>query len=93
MTVQEFCVSHGIKKPIEFARQTGLSRAYAHQLWSGKRLIGRRLAKRLAVALQTSPDRLIVLGPPDPEWPASACAGMTPAADVALAGAGEESSC
>jgi plasmid maintenance system antidote protein VapI len=64
MTVKEFCASRHIYRQVDFAKRTGLSKAYVHQLWTGKRLIGRRMARRLSPLLNASPQILLVLEPP-----------------------------
>lgn len=62
--MRDLCEQHGIYRPIDLARQAGISRAYAHLLWTGKRLIGRKLAKKLAPVFQMSPESLIMMEPP-----------------------------
>ena len=64
MTMKEFCESRGIMRPIDFAKQTGLSKAYAHLLWTGKRLVGRKMALRLAPIFNVPPETLIMLEAP-----------------------------
>jgi transcriptional regulator with XRE-family HTH domain len=64
--MRELCERHGIKRPIDLARQAGISKAYAHLLWTGKRLVGRKMALRLAPVFQVPPETLIMLGAPRP---------------------------
>ena len=58
--MRELCESRGIMRPIDFAKQTGLSKAYAHLLWTGKRLVGRKMALRLAPFFMSPPDTYYV---------------------------------
>jgi Cro/C1-type HTH DNA-binding domain len=64
MTLRDLLISKGIKRPIDFARKTGLSRQYAHALWSGDRLVSRKMARRLAPILDVSPEMLVMLERP-----------------------------
>lgn len=63
-SIYELCAVLGIYRPIDLARRAGISKAYAHLLWTGKRLVGRKLAKKLAPVFQMSPESLIMMEPP-----------------------------
>jgi transcriptional regulator with XRE-family HTH domain len=69
MDLQEFCRRQGITRSIELSRKTGLSRQHAYMLWTGERLISRKLAKRLAPVLQVPPEVLMLLEAPAPPAP------------------------
>jgi transcriptional regulator with XRE-family HTH domain len=70
MDLQEFCRRQGITRSIELSRKAGLTRQHAYMLWTGERLISRKMAKRLAPVLQVPPEVLMLLEAPAP--PASA---------------------
>lgn len=62
--MRELCEQHGIHRPIDLARQAGISKAYAHLLWTGKRLVGRKMALKLAPVFKVSPETLVMLEAP-----------------------------
>ncbi len=62
--MREFCEQRGMKRPIDLAKSTGLSKAYAHLLWTGKRLVGRKMALRLAPIFNVQPETLVMLERP-----------------------------
>jgi transcriptional regulator with XRE-family HTH domain len=62
--MRELCEQHGILRPIDLARQAGISKAYAHLLWTGKRLVGRKMALKLAPVFKVPPETLIMLEAP-----------------------------
>jgi transcriptional regulator with XRE-family HTH domain len=62
--MRELCQQHGLVRPIDFARAAGISKAYAHLLWTGKRLVGRKMAKKLAPVFNMAPEQLIMLERP-----------------------------
>ena len=47
MTLRDLLIEKGIKRPVDFARTVGLTRQYAHLLWTGQRLITRTMAKKI----------------------------------------------
>jgi transcriptional regulator with XRE-family HTH domain len=51
MTLQELLARHGIHRPIDLARRTGMTRQYAALLMSGQRVMSRAMADRIGKAL------------------------------------------
>ena len=47
VTLDELFIRHGIQRPSDLAKKVGLTRQYAHLLWTGKRLISRKMAQRI----------------------------------------------
>ena len=65
MTLRDLLIRKGITRPIEFARTVGLTRQYAHLLWTGQRLVTRTMAKKIHEATGIPiPDLLMAETPP-----------------------------
>jgi transcriptional regulator with XRE-family HTH domain len=64
-TIQQLCAARGWVRQKDFAQAAGISQPYASQLWTGKRLVGRKMAKRLAPIFHVAPEVLILLERPD----------------------------
>jgi transcriptional regulator with XRE-family HTH domain len=50
MTLHQLLAQYQIHRPIDLAKRVGLSRQYAHLLWSGRRPISRAMARRISAA-------------------------------------------
>jgi transcriptional regulator with XRE-family HTH domain len=64
MTVKELLIKKGIRSQSDFARKIGLSRQYAHLLWSGKRRVSVRMAERIHQKTKIPMAKLILAVPP-----------------------------
>ena len=47
MTLLDLFKEYGIHRPIDLAKRTGLSRQYAHLIWTGARGISRKMARKI----------------------------------------------
>jgi transcriptional regulator with XRE-family HTH domain len=65
-TLHELFAKYHIHRPIDLAKRVGLSRQYAHLLWTGYRPISRRMAQRIAEATKIPYTALLTATPPTP---------------------------
>ena len=57
--MHELFAKYHIHRPVDLAKRVGLSRQYAHLLWTGHRPISRRMAERIATrARSANPERI-----------------------------------
>lgn len=66
MTLHELLASVGIHRPADLAARIGLTRQYAHVLWSGKQPMSRKMAKRIADKTGLDVKALLVADVPPP---------------------------
>lgn len=64
LTMRELCEQRQWYRQVDLAHYGEISRQAAHLLWTGKRLVGRRMAKHLAPRLGVSIETLINLEAP-----------------------------
>jgi transcriptional regulator with XRE-family HTH domain len=65
-TLHELFAKYHIHRPVDLAKRVGLSRQYAHLLWTGYRPISRRMAQRIAEATKIPYTALLTATPPTP---------------------------
>jgi transcriptional regulator with XRE-family HTH domain len=65
-TLHELFAKYHIHRPVDLAKRVGLSRQYAHLLWTGHRPISRRMAERIAEATKIPYTALLTAIPPTP---------------------------
>jgi transcriptional regulator with XRE-family HTH domain len=65
-TLHELFAKYHITRPVDLAKRVGLSRQYAHLLWTGRRPISRRMAERIAAATKIPYTRLLTATTPTP---------------------------
>jgi transcriptional regulator with XRE-family HTH domain len=65
-TLHELFAKYHIHRPVDLAKRVGLSRQYAHLLWTGHRPISRRMAERIAEATKIPHTALLTATPPTP---------------------------
>jgi len=66
MTLHELFAKYHIHRPIDLANRVGLSRQYAHLLWTGHRPISRRMAHPLAEPTKIPYTALLTARTPTP---------------------------
>jgi transcriptional regulator with XRE-family HTH domain len=64
--LHELFAKYHIHRPVDLAKRVGLSRQYAHLLWTGHRPISRRMAERIAQATKIPYTALLTAPPPSP---------------------------
>jgi transcriptional regulator with XRE-family HTH domain len=67
MTLYELFTQRGIQRPADLVQRVpGMTRQYAYLLWHGKRELSRRMARKLAAALDIPLVELLAAEPVDP---------------------------
>jgi hypothetical protein len=65
MTLHELFAQHEILRPIDLAKKAKLSRAYAHLIWTGKRHVSRKMARKIEANAGIPYAELMAAIPPD----------------------------
>jgi transcriptional regulator with XRE-family HTH domain len=66
MTLHELLAQAGIYRPRDLAERIGITRQYAHLIWTGQQPLSRKMARRIAEKTGLDPRALLIAEVPMP---------------------------